>query len=119
MLQVKALIKTYYKPHGIPKILYPYNHHCENPVLGDFSVSSPNFFSARVWGGVLPLLGAEGPQKCCSARRRRAVYEKFRRFEKFLLKNAIKMILGDFLQKIFLNFAYDSFNVFSERMQNG
>ena len=38
-------------------------HHCENPVLGDFFVSSPKFFSARVGGGVLPLLGAEGPQK--------------------------------------------------------
>ena len=38
------------------------DHHCENPVLGDFFVSSPKFFSARV-GGVLPLLGAEGPQK--------------------------------------------------------
>ena len=42
--------------------LYSPNHHCENPVLGDFFVSSPKFFSARV-GGVLPLLGAEGPQK--------------------------------------------------------
>ena len=38
------------------------NHHCENPVLGDFSVSSPKFFFARL-GGMLPLLGAEGPQK--------------------------------------------------------
>ena len=53
---------------------------------------------------MLPLLGAEGPQKCC---RKRAVYEKFenlKNFEKFLLKNAIKLILGDFLKKIFLNF---------------
>ena len=38
------------------------NLHCENPVLGYFSVSSPKFFS-RGWGGVLPLLGAKGSQK--------------------------------------------------------
>ena len=40
----------------------PPNHHCENPVLGDFFVSSLKFFF-REGRGVLPLLGAEGPQK--------------------------------------------------------
>ena len=36
------------------------------------------------------------PQKWGSACRRRAVYEKFRKFENFRVKNAIKMILENF-----------------------
>ena len=45
------------------------DHYCENPVLGDFFVSSPKFFSARV--------GGRRPPKVGSARRRRAAYENF------------------------------------------
>ena len=47
-----------------------------------FRCRLPNFFP-RGWGGVLPLLGAERPQKWVTARRRRAVYDKFRTFENF------------------------------------
>ena len=58
-----------------------YVHHCARLEFGDFWESSPNFFSARM--GVVPLLGAEGPQKLVTACRRRAVYEKFQKFEIF------------------------------------
>ena len=33
------------------------DHHCENPVLGDFFVSSPKFFSARVGEGYSHFFG--------------------------------------------------------------
>ena len=36
-------------------------HHYARLEFGDFWESSPNFFPARM--GVVPLLGAEGPQK--------------------------------------------------------
>ena len=39
-------------------------------------MNAPKFFS-REWVGVLPLLGAEGPQKWVTARQRRAAYENF------------------------------------------
>ena len=34
------------------------------------------------------------------------IFENLKIFEKFLLKNAIKMIFGDLLKKFFLNFFY-------------
>ena len=57
------------------------NHHCENPVLGDFFVSSPKFFSARVggyshfWGPKAPKSGVRAPK----ARGLRKFCEKFSR----------------------------------------
>ena len=51
------------------------DQHCENPVLGDFSMSSPKFFFAT------------------------KNFENLKIFEKFLFKSAIKMILGVFLKK--------------------
>ena len=49
-------------------------------------------------------MGAEGSLKWVTARRRRAVYENLRIFEKFRLKNGIRMNLGDLLN-IFLDFS--------------
>ena len=57
---------------------HDFNHHCENPVLGNFFVSSPKFFPrGGGGGGVLPHLGGRRPPKVVSARRRRAAYENF------------------------------------------
>ena len=53
-----------------------FDHHYENPVLKDFFVSSPKFFSARVGGGT-PTFRGRMPLKVGSARRRRAAYENF------------------------------------------
>ena len=61
-----------------------HDHHCENPVLGDFSVSSPKFFAARVGGKVLKSVGRE-----CEGARFTKNFENLKIFEKFLLKNAI------------------------------
>ena len=80
------------------------NHHYENPVLGDFSASSPKFFSARV-GGVLPLLGAVGALFTTN-------FENLKIFEKLRFKNAIKMNFGDLLNKILFNFFYTPSNIF-------
>ena len=63
---------------------FVWKHHCENPVLGDFFVSSPKFCFPRGWG-VFPLLC---PQ-VGSARRRRAAYENF--CEKFSQRRRQKM----------------------------
>ena len=45
------------------------NHHCENPVLGDFLVSSPNFFSrgsgAVLWNRAIFPGAGTGTEKIC------------------------------------------------------
>ena len=55
----------------------------------------PNFFP-RGWGGGPPTFGAEGDTKIFTK-----IFENLKIFEKFFLKNAIKMIFGDLLKKIF------------------
>ena len=63
-----------------------WNHHCETPVLGNFFVSSPKFFSARVEGQVVGLLGAEGPQKWTPRAKARGLRKKSSN-GKFLVAN--------------------------------
>ena len=55
------------------------DHHCENPVLGDFFVSSPKFFSARVGGGYSHFWGPKAPKSGVRA-------PKARGLRKFLRK---------------------------------
>ena len=40
-----------------------FHHHCANPVPRPFPRVVSQIFFREGWGGVLPLLGAEGPQK--------------------------------------------------------
>ena len=64
---------------------------------------SPKFFSARVGGG--PRVVSGGLPRAEGARFTK-IFENLKNFEKFLLKNAIKMIFGDLLKKNFLTFFY-------------
>ena len=58
---------------------------------------------------MVPLLGAEDPKSGlprAEGARFKINFENLKFFEKLLLKNAIKMNLGELLNKIFLNFFY-------------